>query len=166
MTQILMSTSDGAKITAKFEAMKVCKPIEEFYKDNKPETEIPLPRVTKRALERVVRFCEYYQSKAVPKIDKPLKTGNVTTIFQDEFLREFLQIPTPELYELLMASDFLVHKELEELIGCAIAAKIVGKSVDDIRKEFNIVNDLTPAEEKEIKEFFQWSEELWPANPS
>ena len=166
MTEITMLTSDGQKLKAKFEAMKVCKPVEEFFKDNKPDVEIPLPKVSSGALAKVIKFCEYYQSKAVPKVEKPLKTNKLDAIFKDEFLLTFMNMPTPELYELLMASDFLVHKELEELIGCTIASKIVGKTVEDIRKDFTINNDLTAAEEKEIKEFFQWSEELWPSNPS
>eukprot|EP00830_Metopus_es_P004414 TRINITY_DN1405_c0_g3_i1.p1 TRINITY_DN1405_c0_g3~~TRINITY_DN1405_c0_g3_i1.p1 ORF type:complete len:204 (-),score=55.01 TRINITY_DN1405_c0_g3_i1:6-617(-) len=159
---ISMITSDSYTLSANFEAMKVCKPIEEFMKDNKSDVPIPLPKVRKPALEKIIKFCEMFQNKSIPQIEKPLKSNKLDAVLKDEWLIKFLEMPVKEMYELLMASDYLVLKGLEELVACAIAIKMVSKSTEDIRKEFEITNDLTPEEEKDIKEFFSWSEEVWP----
>eukprot|EP00831_Metopus_contortus_P061712 TRINITY_DN5361_c0_g1_i3.p1 TRINITY_DN5361_c0_g1~~TRINITY_DN5361_c0_g1_i3.p1 ORF type:complete len:195 (-),score=54.08 TRINITY_DN5361_c0_g1_i3:33-617(-) len=160
--EITMITSDSQKLKANYEAMKVCKPIEEFFKDSKPDEEVSLPRVSSGALKKIVEFCEKFQNKSVPQIEKPLKSNKLDVVLKNEWLCKFLDIPTKELYELLMACDYLVLKGLEELVACAVAVKIVGRPIEDIRKEFGIENDFTPDEEKDIKEFFSWADELWP----
>ncbi len=161
MTEITMVTADGQKLKGKYDAMKVCKPIEEFYKDNKPEVEITLLEVKGETLAKIIEFCDQYHNKSVPPIEKPLKTNKFTDVVKDPWLVSKLDMPLNKLYELLSACDYLALKTLEELAACAVAVKIVGKSVEEIRKEFGITNDYTPAEEAEIKEFFSWGEELW-----
>ena len=157
-----MVTADGQKIKGKFDAMKICRPIEEFYKDNKLDVEIILPEVKSETLSKIVEFCEQYQGKNPPTVEKPLKSNKLNEIIKDEWLITRLNMPLNKMYELLNACDYLALKGLEELVACAVAVKLVGKSVEEMRKEFGINNDYTPAEESEIKEFFSWSEELWP----
>lgn len=161
MAEIVIITADGQKLKGKYEAMKMCKPIEEFYKDNKPEIEIPLPQVNGNTLQKIINFCEQFHNKSIPLVEKPIKTNKLSEIIRDAWTCKFLEMPLKEMYELLMACDYLGLKGLEDLVGCAVAVRIVGKTVDDIRKEFGITNDFTPAEENEIKEFFSWAEELW-----
>jgi S-phase kinase-associated protein 1 len=44
---------------------------------------------------------------------------------------------------------------------CAsIAARIKGKTPEEIRREFNIVNDFTPEEEARVREENSWAEEI------
>eukprot|EP01022_Parablepharisma_sp_SALTPOND_P022934 TRINITY_DN470_c1_g1_i1.p1 TRINITY_DN470_c1_g1~~TRINITY_DN470_c1_g1_i1.p1 ORF type:complete len:3177 (-),score=433.80 TRINITY_DN470_c1_g1_i1:1470-10295(-) len=161
MTEITMVTADGQKLKSKFDAMKVCKPIEEFYKDNKPEVEIILQEVKAETLALIIEFCNQYHNKSAPVVEKPLKTNKLAEVIKDEWLLAKLNMPLSKMYDLLSACDYLALKSLEELVACAVAVKIMGKDVEEIRKEFGITNDYTPAEEAEIKEFFTWSEELW-----
>ena len=156
-----MVTADEKKLKAKYDAMKISKPIEEFYKDNKPDVEIPLPLVQSATLTKIIQFCEQFQNKSPPVVEKPLKSNKLVDLVKDEWLCKYLEMPLKECYELLTASDYMALKGLEDLVACAVATKIVGRSVEEIRKEFGIVNDYTPAEEAEIKEFFSWSEEIW-----
>ena len=161
MTEITIVSSDGKNLKAKLEAMKISKPFEVFYTDNKPEVPIPISHPS-GALEKIIAFCEQFMGKPIPKFDKPIHANKLEGVIKDEFVCKLLDIPTDKLFELLMASDFLVLKEFEDLVACAVAVKLVGKSTDDIRKEFGIVNDFTPAEVKSIDEFFAWSQEIWP----
>ena len=162
MSEITIVTSDGKKFKADFNAMKVCKPIEEFYKDNQMDTEIILQEVKSDTLARIIEFCVQYCNKSTPTIEKPLKTNKLSDAIKDEWLESKLKLSLNELYELISACDYLELKSLEDFAACAVAVRIVGKDVDDIRKEFGINKDYTPSEEAEIKEFFSWSEELWP----
>ena len=40
-----------------------------------------------------------------------------------------------------------------------VASMIKGKTPEDIRKTFNIVNDFTPEEEAQVREENKWCEE-------
>lgn len=51
---------------------------------------------------------------------------------------------------LLQAANFLNIKPLLDLTCAKIATKIKGKSVEEIRKTFNIVNDFTPEQEAQV----------------
>ena len=46
-----------------------------------------------------------------------------------------------------------------ELACAKIASLIKGKSTEEIRKTFNIVNDFTPEEEEQIRDENRWAEE-------
>ena len=162
MAEITFVTSDGQKVKAKLEAMKQCKPVETFYTENKPETEMPLPKVSNDALTKIIKFCEQYQEKPLPVIEKPIKSNKIEEVIKDEWLCKFLDLSTKDIYELLMASDYMALKKLEDLISCAVAIKIYGKSIDDVRKDFGVTNDFTPDEEKELQQFFNWIDDIWP----
>ena len=161
--EITMITADEQKLKGKLDALKVCKPIEEFYKDNKPEVEITLFNVKAEAMTKIIEYCEYYHNKSPPTVGKPLKSNKLAEVMKDSWIREKLEkLQIEKLYELLTACDYLALKSLEELVACTVAVRIVGKNVEEIRKEFGIVNDYTQAEEAEVKEYFLWAEELWP----
>jgi len=45
-------------------------------------------------------------------------------------------------------------------VGCKTVANMIkGKSVEEIRKTFNIVNDFTPEEEEQIRKENEWCED-------
>ena len=58
-----------------------------------------------------------------------------------------------------MAANYLDIKPLLELSCAKVASQIKNKSVQEIRKYFNIENDFTPEEEAQIAEENRWAEE-------
>jgi len=58
------------------------------------------------------------------------------------------------------AANFLEIKGLLDLTCQAMADMIKGKSPEEIRKTFNIMNDLSPEEEEEIIWDIQWALEF------
>jgi len=50
-------------------------------------------------------------------------------------------------------------KSLLDLTCAKVASMIKGKTPEDIRKTFNIVNDFTPEEEAKVREENKWCEE-------
>ncbi|ORM40390.1 Skp1-related protein [Babesia sp. Xinjiang] len=88
---------------------------------------------------------------------------------------EFVNVDKELLFELMLVSrllqqkhdgnaiqaeNFLDIKPLLELTCAKVASMIKGKTPDEIRDEFNIVNDFTPDEEAMIRQENKWCEEL------
>jgi S-phase kinase-associated protein 1 len=65
-----------------------------------------------------------------------------------EFDSKFIDIDDLEgIFDLIMAANYLDIKSLLDLSCAKIATLIRGKTPEEIRKTFNIVNDFTPEEE-------------------
>ena len=123
------------------------------------EEEIPLPQINKKTLEKVIVFCTHICTNEPPEIDKPLSHSDMTQVV-DAWWAEYIDIGTQEeLFELVMAANYLDVKSLLELSCAKVASQIKGKSIPEIRKYFSIENDFTPEEEALIAEENRWAEE-------
>ena len=92
------------------------------------------------------------------EIEKPLKSSNLSELIQ-EYYSEFTNVEQETLFELVLAANYLDIKPLLDLTCATIASMIKGKSAEEIRKIFNIVNDFTPEEEAQIREDNKWCED-------
>lgn len=73
-----------------------------------------------------------------------------------DFEKDFLNIPVKELEELVVAANYLDVKRLL-LFGCqALAALIKDKSPEEIRAIFDLEDDQTEDEKKEIRRKYPW----------
>ena len=127
--------------------------------DSGTEEEIPLPQVKKPILTKIVTFCErLVEHGNPPDIDKPLSHNDMKQV-TDEWHANFVDLEQEELFELVMAANYLDIKPLLELSCAKVASQIKNKSVVEIRKYFNIENDFTPEEEAQIQEENRWAEE-------
>lgn len=59
------------------------------------------------------------------------------------FDEKFIRLDAGSLCELVSAADSLQLRPLVDLTSCAIARMISGKSAEEIRETFHIVDDLT-----------------------
>ncbi|KAJ1342584.1 hypothetical protein BSLG_002901 [Batrachochytrium salamandrivorans] len=74
----------------------------------------------------------------------------------DEWDKEFINVDQGTLFEIILAANYLDMKGLLDL-GCKTVANMIkGKTVEEIRKTFNIVNDFTPEEEEQIRKENEW----------
>ena len=81
-------------------------------------------------------------------------TDNIPTWDQD-----FLKVDQGTLFEIILAANYLDIKGLLEVTCKTVANMMKGKSAEEIRKLFNIENDLTPEEEEQIRKENAWCEE-------
>ncbi|KAJ2686841.1 hypothetical protein H4R19_006679 [Coemansia spiralis] len=121
------------------------------------EDAIPLPNVTGKVLAKVIEYCEHHQNDPPPIMDDyddvPMRADDVSP--WDEM---FMKVDQEMLFEILLASNYMDIKPLLDL-GCKTVANMIrGKSADDIRKQFNIVNDFTEEELAQIKKEHEWAE--------
>ena len=66
----------------------------------------------------------------------------------DSWYADYINVEKEELFELIMASNYLDINPLLELACAKVASLIKNKSIEEIRKFFNIENDFTPEEEQ------------------
>lgn len=57
------------------------------------------------------------------------------------------------------AANFLDIKPMLDLTCKTVAKMITGKTPEEIRAQFNIQNDFTPAEEEQVRKENAWAEE-------
>jgi len=63
---------------------------------------------------------------------------------------EFVNVEQGTLFDLVLAANYLDIKGLLDLNCQTVADMIKGKTPEEIRKNFNIVNDFTLEEEAEV----------------
>ncbi|KAG5188167.1 Skp1 family, dimerization domain-containing protein [Tribonema minus] len=120
--------------------------------------EIPLPNVKSSVLTKIIEFCRHYIEDPMNEIEKPLKSANMQEVVQDWFAN-FVQVEQELLFELILAANYMDIKPLLDLTCATVASMIKGKTPEEIRKTFNIVNDFTPEEEAQVREENKWCEE-------
>ncbi|KAF8996325.1 ubiquitin-protein ligase [Cyathus striatus] len=121
---------------------------------------IPLPNVTGRVFKKVLEFCEYHRKDPFP-LDENQQQDNLSKRKDclPQWDKEFCDVDQEMLFEVIMAANYL---DIEQLLdaGCiTVASMIKGKSPEDLRRIFNIVNDYTPEEEAQIKKENEWAED-------
>mmetsp|Transcript_78237 Transcript_78237/g.217261 ORF Transcript_78237/g.217261 Transcript_78237/m.217261 type:complete len:167 (+) Transcript_78237:52-552(+) len=126
--------------------------------DEDEAQEIPLPNVKSSILAKVIEFCNHYKDEAMNEIEKPLKSANMNEVVQ-EWYANFVAVDQEILFELILAANYMDIKALLDLTCATVASMIKGKTPEEIRKTFNIVNDFTPEEEAQVREENKWCEE-------
>jgi S-phase kinase-associated protein 1 len=76
-----------------------------------------------------------------------------------EWDADFVDLEQETLFELILAANFMDIKPLLDLTCAKVASMIKGKTPEQIRKAFNIVNDFSPEEEAKVREENKWCEE-------
>lgn len=132
--------------------------IDEEIEPDAEAQEIPLPNVKSNVLTKVIEFCRHHSEDSMNEIEKPLKSANMSEVVQDWYA-EFVKIEQELLFELILAANYMDIKPLLDLTCATVASMIKGKTPEEIRKTFNIVNDFTPEEEAQVREENKWCEE-------
>jgi S-phase kinase-associated protein 1 len=74
--------------------------------------------------------------------------SEVTSAWDAKFIDEFSHTL---LFDSIVAANFLDVKPFLDLACGKVAAMVRNRSPEDLRKEFNIVNDFTPEEEVSLE---------------
>ncbi|KAI4969828.1 hypothetical protein ZWY2020_000742 [Hordeum vulgare] len=148
---ITLISSDGESFEVLEEAAAISRTINHMIEDNCVENGVPLPNVTSKILAKVIEYCNMHVPSSSDAADgsgeKDLKS----------FDAGFIAVDQATLYDLLLAANYLDVEGLLDLCLQTVADMIKGKTVEEIRKTFNIECDFTPEEEAEIKKENQWA---------
>ncbi|BFG20857.1 hypothetical protein CerSpe_071310 [Prunus speciosa] len=133
--------------------------IKHMVEDNCANNAIPLPNVTSSTLAKVIEYCKkHHEEEYCKKYHEEEAAANGEN--REEILKNwdamFVNVDQSILFALILAANYLNIKSLLNLT-CQVAADMIkGKTPEEIRKTFNIMNDFTPEEEEEIRKENQW----------
>jgi len=91
-------------------------------------------------------------------LSQPLKSSNLSAVV-GEWDANFVDLPQETLFELILAANYMDIKPLLDLACAKVASMIKGKKPEEIRKTFNIANDFTPEQERQVLEENKWAED-------
>jgi|SRR3974390_2883179 len=120
------------------------------------EVPIPLHNVKLQYLRTVVRYCEHHVTDAPTAAPPPEEKSKDR---RSDWDKEFCKMDNQDLFELILAANYLDVKPLLDCCCFAVADMIKGKTPEEIRKTFNIKNDFTPEEEERLRKENEWCEE-------
>lgn len=126
------------------------------FEEGEEET-VPLPNVNSAILKKVIQWATHHKDDAPPLEDDETKEKRTDDI--SSWDAEFLKVEQSTLFELILAANYLDIKGLLDVTCKTVANMIKGKTPEEIRKQFNIKNDFTPAEEEQIRKENEWCEE-------
>lgn len=122
---------------------------------------IPLANVSSAVLRKVIEYCEHHRGEPLPSADADQNQDETRKRTTDisEWDQKFITVDQEMLFEIILAANYLDIKSLLD-VGCKTVANMIkGKTPDEIRRLFNIVNDFTPEEEAQIKKENEWAED-------
>lgn len=133
--------------------------------DDSSVPEIPLLEVTLPVLEKVVQFLNQHKDNPMKTIVKPIQTNELSEIV-DEWDAQFMQLDNDleMLFKIILAANYLNIPSLLDLGICKIATMVKGKEPDEVKDLFNIEKDITPEEEKLVREQNPWIFEINSTN--
>ncbi|KAJ7733719.1 Skp1 family, dimerization domain-containing protein [Mycena olivaceomarginata] len=162
LPQILLASSDNELFIAEIPVVERSVLIRNMLEDLGVRDEpIPLPNVSSSVLKKVLEYCEHHMSEPLPDADSDHSQDETRKRTTDisEWDQKFILVDEDMLFEIILAANYLDIKQLLD-VGCKTVANMIkGKTPEEIRKLFNIVNDFTPEEEAEIKKSTEWAED-------
>ena len=161
MPDIKLQSSDGeifpVDVLIAKQSVTIKTMLEDLGMDEEDEEEVPLPNVNAAILKKVIQWAGYHKDDPpLPEDDdnKEKRTDDISSWDAD-----FLKVDQGTLFELILAANYLDIKGLLDVTCKTVANMIKGKTPEEIRKTFNIKNDLTPEEEEQIRKENEWCEE-------
>ncbi|CAO3628759.1 unnamed protein product [Cunninghamella echinulata] len=107
-----------------------------------------------KVLRKVIEWCEHHSGDPVTTNETERRNTDI-----DEWDQKYMEVDQETLFDIILAANYLDIKPLLD-VGCKTVANMIkGKTAEEIRKIFNIVNDFTPEEEAQIRKENEWAED-------
>lgn len=153
---IILVSSDDVKFEVEKSVAMMAITIKNMLQDvPEGDNEIPLPNVEGKVLEKILVWMRHYNKNPIV-IDEEKKDEK--SIELNEFDTEFCKMDDKLLFDSILSCNYLDLSQLLNVLCKKIAGEIRGKSVDQIRERFGIINDFSEDEMKKIKEENAWVE--------
>ena len=156
MSSITLQSCDGEifhvdkTIVIKFKTIKT---LLEDCGDEDDEV-IPLSNVSSDILKRVIQWAEHHKNDPEGDNNQDKIPDEIPSWDSD-----FLNVSVTTLLDLNMAANYLDIKGLLALTLRTFANMMTGKTPEELRKTFNIEDDLTEAEKAQIMKENEWCEQ-------
>lgn len=154
---VTLQSLDNQEFKVEVKVAKMSTTIDTLIEDAGIDNPIPLPNVNGNILSKVVEYCKHhtlYPKQAGGEDEEKKKDDTI-----DPWDLEFCGVDKEQLFQLVLAANYLDIKDLLDLTCKIVANMIKGKTQDEIRAVFGIENDFTPEEEEQIRKENEWCEE-------
>ncbi len=158
-TTVKLITEDEQEFEVEGKVANMMQTIKEMMEDldgAEGEMVIPVSGVSSNILTKVLEYLKHHVDDEV--VEK--KEDDVVVKQHDSKIEgwdaEFVKMEQPELFETILAANYLNVKSLLDLCCKAVANMIKGKDPEEIRKTFGIANDFTPEEEAQVRKENEW----------
>lgn len=131
--------------------------LEDCSMDEGADAVVPIQNVNSNILLKVIEWATKHQDDPEPLEDDDNKEKRTDDI--PEWDVSFFKVDQGTLFELLLAANYLDMKGLLDVTCKTIANMIKGKTIEEIRKTFDIKNDFSPGEEEQNCKENEWCEE-------
>ena len=155
-TKVILISSDGETIETSAKAAMRSTIIKDSIQDSREDIiEFNANNVKGNILKKIVEYLEHYKETEPKEIERPLPSPNFKECVE-EWDFNYIDINLDEIFEIILAANYLDIKPLLELSSAKVASILKGKTIDEIKQTFNITNDFTPEEEQQIIEENKW----------
>lgn len=125
--------------------------------DEDVESAIPIPNIKGEIMEKVIAFCKQHpdaplnptEEQQLEMRTKPLEGWDL----------EFVNVALAQLFEMILAANFLDLKPMLDITCKAVAEMIKGKTPDEIKKVFGVEGDFTDEEKAQVLRDNPWLED-------
>eukprot|EP00092_Neocalanus_flemingeri_P024049 GFUD01026085.1.p1 GENE.GFUD01026085.1~~GFUD01026085.1.p1 ORF type:complete len:162 (+),score=62.91 GFUD01026085.1:81-566(+) len=115
--------------------------------------DVPLPTISSDQLKKVVEWLEQHRGDLdrLEGVEKDYNSDNIP-----EWDKKFFDLSQVELFDLILAANYLDIKAMLDLLAKSVANLMKGKTAEEIRETFNIECDLTEEEIEKIQNENEW----------
>ena len=165
-TPIHLISQEGESFEISLENVIISELVKTMIDDEKDEEEIqeiPLPAVKSAILAKIVEFMNHYKIEPMTKITKPIKSNNMSEVVQ-EWYANFVNVEQEVLFELILAANFMDIHPLLDLTCAKVASMVKGKEPEEIRRIFNITENINGGpciteDEAQVRAENRWCED-------
>lgn len=158
MLKITLISSDNVIITTNLKAALLSETFHEMLSHLGVDLEcgsnelIPVSNVPGAVLQKVIEWCEHHQE------DQRKESIDVEAPMAD-WDKEFFNVDNETIFAYINAANYLNIKGMMNLACQTVANKLAGRKDDEIRKLFDMENDLAPEEDDYIHAENRWLQE-------
>ncbi|OQR82100.1 S-phase kinase-associated protein 1A [Thraustotheca clavata] len=105
--------------------------------DDEYDDEVPLINVDTKVLIHIIDFCKHYHTEPMAELERPLKSQDLYDLVS-EWYAKFVDMDKDELFDLILAANYMDIKVLLDLACAKVATLVRGKTSDEIREMFHI----------------------------
>ena len=147
--EITLISSDNQKIQIDSKIVEKSDFLKDKIENSNKNIEINLPEINYNTLQKIVQYLIHYKEKEPQQIPKPLSSNNLNNVIDEWDINFIKNMDMNSIYDLINASNYLEIPSLLDLSCAYVITLIKGKSIEEMRKIFNIECDLSDEQIKE-----------------
>jgi len=152
--ELKLASKDGQEfvLSKKFAFVSVL--VRTSIENDATATEVPLPGVEGKILDLVFQYMKHHKGTELPPVESPLKSTKMEDVCEDKWDAEFIDKigdNRQNLYDLILAANYMDIKSLLHLGLAKVASLIKGQPLDKLKEILSTDQDGQRGQDKEEK---------------